>query len=72
MVPMMGMSNEEVLAFQRPGETFSATAVETGGAEHDRVFQVMTTELTRFADYQDTVERVIPLFRLTRSISAST
>lgn len=48
------------------GESFTATATETAGAEHDRVFDVMTAQLPRFADYQEQVERKIPLFRLTR------
>ncbi len=50
-----------------PGKRFSATATETGGAERSRVFSVMTTQLPRFADYQDQVSRRIPLFRLTRN-----
>ena len=48
-------------------ETFEATAHETGvGAERDAAFEIMTTQLPRFADYQDQVERTIPLFRLSR------
>jgi len=48
-------------------ETFQATATETTGGDRDHAFTVMTTELPRFADYQDQVERQIPLFRLSRS-----
>lgn len=47
-------------------ETFAATAVETEGGERDRVFALMTTALPRFAAYQDSVERIIPVFRLER------
>ena len=47
-------------------ETFAAVAVETEGAERDRAFELMTTTLPRFADYQASVERVIPLFLLVR------
>ena len=47
-------------------ETFEAVAVETEGDERDRVFGLMTTALPRFADYQASVERQIPLFRLVR------
>lgn len=49
-----------------PGEKFEATATETEGDERTRVFDLMTTALPRFADYQEQVERTIPLFRLTR------
>ncbi len=47
-------------------ETFAATATETHMADRDHAFAVMTTALPRFAEYQDRVERVIPLFRITR------
>lgn len=47
-------------------ETFDAVAVETNGDERARVFDVMTTALPRFAGYQASVEREIPLFRLVR------
>lgn len=47
-------------------ETFTAIAVETEGAERERVYGLMTTALPRFADYQASVERLIPLFRLVR------
>lgn len=50
-----------------PGEKFEAVAVETEGDERTRVFELMTTALPRFADYQTGVERTIPLFRLTRA-----
>ena len=55
------------VSLELPGERFEATAVETDGAERDRVFSVMTSQLPRFAGYQDQVSRQIPLFRLTRS-----
>lgn len=47
-------------------QTFAAVATETEGAERDRVFAIMVDQLPRFAGYQESVERVIPLFRLTR------
>ncbi len=48
------------------GERFQARAVETDGDERQRVFELMTSNLPRFADYQTAVERTIPLFRLVR------
>ncbi|MEM8707184.1 MAG: nitroreductase family deazaflavin-dependent oxidoreductase [Actinomycetota bacterium] len=47
-------------------ETFDAVAVETEGDERDRVFELMTAALPRFAEYQASVEREIPLFHLVR------
>lgn len=46
------------------GEIFPAVAVETEGAERARVLARMVETLPRFGEYQDAVERVIPLFRL--------
>jgi len=40
--------------------------VETVGPDRDRAFELMTSSLPRFADYQASVERLIPLFRLHR------
>lgn len=54
------------VTIEMPGETFTAAAAETVGDERDRAFVVMTDELPRFADYQQKVDRLIPLFRLTR------
>lgn len=48
-------------------ETFAAIATETSGPERTRAYEVMIAELPRFADYQANVERVIPVFRLTRA-----
>lgn len=47
-------------------ERFAARAVETEGAARARAFELMTTALPRFAEYQASVEREIPLFRLER------
>lgn len=47
-------------------ETFGAIAVETEGDERTRVFDIMVSALPRFGEYQRSVERVIPLFRLVR------
>ena len=58
-------ANPEIM-LEVDGETFPARAVEAEGTERDRVFALMTTALWRFADYQASVDRVIPLFRLER------
>lgn len=55
------------VTIELPGEKFAATATETEGDERTRAFELMTTALPRFADYQDQVERKIPLFRLCRA-----
>jgi len=47
-------------------ETFPAHALEAVGSDRDRAFELMTSSLPRFADYQASVERLIPLFRLHR------
>ena len=47
-------------------ESYEARAVEARGAERVRVLAKMVEALPRFAEYQDAVERVIPLFRLER------
>lgn len=47
-------------------ESFEAIATEVSGDEHDRAFEIMTGQLPRFAGYQDSVTRKIPLFRLAR------
>lgn len=57
---------EPNVVIELPGETFDAVATETEGAERDRVFSVMVGQLPRFGEYQEQVERTIPLFRLTR------
>jgi len=49
------------------GETYAARASETAGDERQRVFDLMVANLPRFADYQEAVDREIPLFRLVRS-----
>lgn len=48
-------------------ETYEATAIETAGAERERVLARMVETLPRFGEYQDAVDRVIPLFRLVRN-----
>lgn len=58
-------ANPEVTLEVGP-EKFDAIAVETEGDERDRVFELMTTALPRFGDYQASVERQISLFRLER------
>lgn len=47
-------------------EVIDVRAVETEGAERDRVLELMTAALPRFGDYQASVDRLIPLFRLER------
>lgn len=41
-----------------------AVAIETSGDDHDHAFTLMTSALPRFAEYQASVERRIPLFRI--------
>jgi len=48
-------------------DTFDAVAVETEGDERRRCLDVMVSHISRFAGYQEAVERVIPLFRLQRA-----
>ena len=48
-------------------ERFDATAIETEGDERTRVFTAMAAAMPRFGDYQASVEREIPLFKLVRS-----
>lgn len=60
----------QTVTVELPGQRFQATATETDGAERSRVFSVMTTQLPRFADYQEQVSRQIPLFRLTKNDDA--
>jgi len=48
-------------------ERFAATAEELTGDERARAFGAMTAALPRFADYQDAVERQIPVIRLRRN-----
>lgn len=55
------------VTIELPGENFEAVATETEGDERTRVFELMTTALPRFDDYQSGVERTIPLFRLART-----
>lgn len=47
-------------------ETFDAVAVECQGEERDRAYETMIGQFQRFAAYQENVERIIPLFRLSR------
>lgn len=47
-------------------ETIPVRAVETEGDERQRVFDLMVTNLPRFGGYQESVERIIPVFRLDR------
>ena len=47
-------------------DTIQARDTETDGPDRERAFELMTTHLPRFADYQAGVDRLIPLFRLER------
>jgi deazaflavin-dependent oxidoreductase (nitroreductase family) len=58
-------ANPEVVV-ELPGETYAATAVEATGAHREPAYQRMIETLPRFAEYQASVERTIPLFRLVR------
>ncbi|MEM9610730.1 MAG: nitroreductase/quinone reductase family protein, partial [Actinomycetota bacterium] len=51
-------------------EAYAATAEETHDADRDRAFARMIEAFPRFGGYQDTVERVIPLFRLVRATTS--
>lgn len=57
---------EPNVVIEVPGERVEVHAVETAGGERDHAFTTMTTQLPRFAAYQEQVERLIPLFRLRR------
>jgi len=50
---LMTMVGAKSVTVELPGETFEARATETEGTERERVFEVMTTRLPRFAEYQD-------------------
>ena len=47
-------------------ESFAAVAVPTQGEERARLLASMATAMPRFGDYQRSVEREIPIFRLVR------
>lgn len=47
-------------------ERFAATALEARGDERTRVFDAMVAAMPRFGDYQASVEREIPMFKLVR------
>lgn len=48
-------------------ETFTATATEITGAEHDRLYAVQAAQYPGFAKYQANTARVIPVVELIRS-----
>jgi len=48
-------------------DKFEASAIMTEGDERTRVYQAMTAAMPRFAEYQDGVDREIPIFKLVRS-----
>ena len=48
------------------GDSFPAIATEMLGTDRDHAFSTMISQQPRFADYQASVERIIPLFRLSR------
>ncbi len=47
-------------------DIFKARALLAEGAEHQRLWQLMTTHYPAYRDYQTRTSRVIPLFRLER------
>ena len=47
-------------------DIFKARALLAEGAEHQRLWQLMTTHYPAYRDYQARTSRVIPLFRLER------
>lgn len=60
------LRTEPNVTIELRGETFAAFATETEGEDRTRAFETLTAQLPRFADYQQQVERQIPLFRLRR------
>ena len=54
------------MALEVGTERFDATAVLTDGEERARVYAAMVAAMPRFGDYQDGVEREIPIFKLVR------
>ena len=63
------VANPEI-TIERGSETYPARAVLAEGADRQDAFAKMTTALPRFGDYQTSVEREIPMFRLVRTGTA--
>ena len=59
------VANPEVLV-EKDGETFSANAVVTAGADRDALFKSVCDALPPFAEYQPRTERIIPVIELKR------
>lgn len=51
---------------ERDGETYSATAVITEGADRTHLFEQICANFPVFADYQKRTERTIPVIELVR------
>jgi len=54
------------IVLERGTEKYHATAVLTEGEDRQQAFNAMVAAMPRFADYQASVEREIPVFRLVR------
>lgn len=48
-------------------ETYSVTAAEITGAEHDRLYAIQAERYPGFAAYQERTDRVIPVVELIRN-----
>ena len=55
------------VTIERDTETYAATAVVTSGDDRAAAFDLMVSTMPRFAEYQDQVEREIPVVRLVRT-----
>ena len=51
-------------------ESFAAVAIETADPERQRLYDSMVAAMPRFAEYQERVDRQIPIFLLRRAHSA--
>jgi len=50
-------------------ETFTVTATEITGAEHDRLYAIQAERYPGFAKYRERTERVIPVIELVKTKS---
>ena len=59
------IANPEFLV-EKGTETFPVRATEVTGAERERVFRAQATRFQVFADYEQKLERTIPVLKLER------
>lgn len=48
-------------------ESYSVTATEITGAEHDRLYAIQAERYPGFAEYRERTDRIIPVIELTKS-----